>query len=240
MVNAFLGFDHELQVADLIDDEAKWRVGFIKMCTLPFESDAILNIHILVAAMRDRRFWKFDDKGRFILFGRIALSGDKQWPYPPEGCCRVDVDALFNPVLRLYGLGVVIRNSTGSIVAALAKSIKHPTSVLGAEILAAISGINLCLDEGITPVLLFSNSILTVQVLSDSNVDDCIVVDELQDFRLMVSGGLVLKVSHMYRKVNRVAHSLAQFVASLSDAVKWVSNYPPWLEHLVSLDCLND
>ncbi|KAH6795056.1 hypothetical protein C2S52_005533 [Perilla frutescens var. hirtella] len=108
-----------------------------------------------------------------------ALAGDKQWSCPPEGCCRVDVDALFNPVLRLYSLGVVIRNSTDFVVAALAKPIKHPTSVLGVEILAAISGINLCLEEGITHVLLFSNSILTVQVLSDSNVDDRIVVDEL-------------------------------------------------------------
>lgn len=45
-----------------------------------------------------------------------------------------------------------------------------------------------------------------------------------------------MQVSHIYRTVNVVVHSLAQHLTLFTAVVEWVSDYPPWLSTLVSLN----
>lgn len=128
----------------------------------------------------------------------------------------MDSDAGFDERIGKFSIGVVCRNHAGKALAASAQSIRHPGSVLGAELQPIKYAINFNLKRGFRLVRIFSNSILTVQVITDRQNYlgplSAIVWDILHHFK----APLFLNIQHVSRVANVDVHSLAHFVFSSS------------------------
>lgn len=75
--------------------------------------------------------------------------------------------------------------------------------------------------------------------MNNFDAKENILDDDFKDILIWACKIFIVKISHMYRNATLVAHNLAQFVAFLSDVVSWVSNFPPWLQHLANSISLN-
>ncbi|XP_073133667.1 uncharacterized protein [Henckelia pumila] len=119
-------------------------------------------------------------------------------------------------------VGVVVRNSQGVVLGAMAESIRNPGSVLGAELIAIRSGMDFCIRNGYLNICIFSDSLQAVR--SVNNLDENLgVLGSLvmEICSLLISTNFVSLI-HMSRNANGVAHLLARMGLSLTSKVVWL------------------
>ncbi|KAL6569608.1 hypothetical protein OROMI_014122 [Orobanche minor] len=88
--------------------------------------------------------WEAYQQAKPTTLGAEVLGvrcGNRVWRRPPKGRFRVDVDAAFDRQRNMFGVGVIVRDCNGGVVAALAKRIKPTPNVMCAEVKAVINGI---------------------------------------------------------------------------------------------------
>ena len=90
------------------------------------------------------------------------------WSPPPLGLCKVNVDAAtFN--IRSIGIGIVIQDSMGQVVATLCKKLEVPLDPLKAKSKAFEAGILFALSRGFNDVVLEGDSQVMVNALAGSS-----------------------------------------------------------------------
>ncbi|KAL6583519.1 hypothetical protein OROMI_005597 [Orobanche minor] len=164
--------------------------------------------------------------------------GDKNWRKPKRGRLRVDVDAHFNPSAGKFGVGVVVRNEYGELVAALAKPSQPSSNAMMAEIMAVIQGIQFCADFHFGPVEIFTDSVLVAKVMADQEEVKQLLPEVLSDLVRMACETFLVGISHLYRSANEAAHCLASYAACNSNLFCWTADFPDWLEEISSRDML--
>lgn len=155
-------------------------------------------------------------EARKAFASRMAMGvsvGDYKWVPPNDGVFRVDVDVGFDKSINRFDIGVVIRDAQRRLIAALSKPFRGLRSVLGGN-LAVPHGLTLCIKVDIAHVVIYTDLILAVKVISDPSNSSSMSDDELHEIRELVSKGFVLGFYHMYRSANSVAHELACFAKS--------------------------
>ncbi|XP_024033460.1 uncharacterized protein LOC112095589 [Citrus clementina] len=74
-----------------------------------------------------------------------------EWANPPKGCYKVNVDAAINVSNQKAGLGVVIRNSVGKVVAAAVQGAPYKGDVACMEAEAVLFGIQSAQQAAVFP-----------------------------------------------------------------------------------------
>lgn len=67
-----------------------------------------------------------------------------QWSASSEGKLRLDVDVIFPVANDCCGVGGVVRNHVGQLVAVFGRVLRNPGSVLMGELLAINGGLTIC------------------------------------------------------------------------------------------------
>lgn len=88
-----------------------------------------------------------------------------QWLPPPTDCSRVNFDGATFPKLGKAGLGVVIRNWQGNVVASLSEQAPLPFSPDIVEAMAAARAISFARELGIKPFILEGDSEVVINTL---------------------------------------------------------------------------
>ncbi|KAL5807551.1 hypothetical protein ACOSQ3_030439 [Xanthoceras sorbifolium] len=91
-----------------------------------------------------------------------------RWKKPDHGCYKHNSDASTDYPNKLVGLGAIIRNDQGLVMAASTRKIRAGISVDSAEALAVLSGIQLAHEAGIYPIVVESDSKGVVDLLNGS------------------------------------------------------------------------
>jgi ribonuclease HI len=91
------------------------------------------------------------------------------WRAPRAGWLKANWDAALNNTSRKMGIGVVVRNESGEVVAALAKVIPFVEDPTAAEAIAAWHAVNLCVDRGFHQVVLERDSQIVVSALNQTS-----------------------------------------------------------------------
>ena len=81
-----------------------------------------------------------------------------EWANPPKGCYKVNVDAAINVSNQKAGLGVVIRNSMGKVVAAAVQGAPYRGDVACMEAEAVLFGIQSAQQAAVFPIIIESDS----------------------------------------------------------------------------------
>lgn len=98
-----------------------------------------------------------------------------------------------------------------------AKLIKHPKTIIGVELLAALHEIILSIERNVSPILLFSDSILAVQAMKYFDDEESVLDDDLNETQICAIKTFIVKISLFIVVPTQLLHRLAQFVAYLSN-----------------------
>ncbi|KAL5541901.1 hypothetical protein UlMin_009611 [Ulmus minor] len=142
-------------------------------------------------------------------------GASKPWQAPIFGWVKVNSDAAWCSKQKKFGLGAIIRDSTGKVLGSVATPIFASVSVAVAEAWAIERGAALAKQLGFPTVVLES---------------DCLAVIKALDLRFA-------NVSEInYVMGNQVAHSLARLALSLESEQIWSTSTPESVNRYVIAD----
>ena len=139
---------------------------------------------------------------------------------------KVNFDGATFKERNLAGMGGVIRNDKGLIMAAFTQTIPLPTSVEIVEVLAAYSALVLANELSLNQVQLEGDSEIIINALSKGGKDSSSFGHILMDIKLLSSAFQCLSFSHFRRQANKVVHCLVRLACKFSLYQVWMEEIP--------------
>ena len=148
------------------------------------------------------------------------------WKPPPENWFKLNVDAATNAGKERAGLGAIVRNWKGEIMAAGIQSTNFHGDLEYAEAEAIYFGIKMAIDAGLVPLMVESNSKTAVSLVkgSDKRLKEISwLIGEIQDYMGVKNS---FKINHVLRSSNATAHRLAKYAVSNTSDIIWLEEIP--------------
>nr|XP_023921584.1 uncharacterized protein LOC112033036 [Quercus suber] len=111
-------------------------------------------------------FWEVHKQEARTLAHRTPV----RWYPPPNTCFKGNFDAALFDGLDCAGIGVVLRDSSGNVIAALSQWIDHTSSVELAEALAARRAVVLARELSLFDVIFEGDCLRIVQALKNTGL----------------------------------------------------------------------
>ena len=159
-----------------------------------------------------------------------------RWAPPPLGQYKVNSDGAVFANQRKVGLGVMIRDNNGNVIAALSSPMVGPLGTLETEAKAMEVGMRFTLDLGIRDVVVECDALVvfnTVQGLATPSSSILFSVDSILQQACWFRSCCF---SYTKREGNVPAHMLAQYSKSLVSYVAWVESCPSHIERACAQD----
>ena len=134
------------------------------------------------------------------------------------------------------GIGVVIQNEFGEVMAALSEKIALPSSVETLELLAARRATVIAMELGLQQISFEGDAEGVIKALSQRDVTHSPVGHLVKDFRSIASSLGTFSLSHTKRQGNNVAHALARTACFSFPLLVWMEDVPPSILHYVLRD----
>ncbi|KAK3221985.1 hypothetical protein Dsin_009010 [Dipteronia sinensis] len=167
---------------------------------------------------------------------RSPLPLSIRWQPPLEGHYKVNPDAAIDIQQGRLGLGFVIRECQGFVLASGASRLEVEYSPKVAEATAILRGINFALETGLTPTIVETDALGVVDLVNG----DCSISTEIglivQDIKDKLRTSSIGPVVFVPRKANMVADALSKMALVLDDDRFWMESYPPGVERVVLED----
>lgn len=166
----------------------------------------------------------------------VLPGNNVTWTPPPPSLFKINVDGALSKSSGSIGIGVVIRDDAGWVVAALCKRIHAPLGPLELEAKAFEAGFLLARDIDLQDIVLERDSLVIVRALCGlSNLPSS--VDALcLGMQLLSSDFHSVTVSHVRREGNKPAHILAKYALSIDDSIVWMEESPSCVEQALIQD----
>ncbi|XP_016173756.1 uncharacterized protein LOC107616295 [Arachis ipaensis] len=147
---------------------------------------------------------------------------------PPPGRYKINVDAASNNGVK-GGVGVVIRDSNGLVVAAATLEVAPALSVREAEAFAFYQGVNIAAQTCFLEIEIEGDNIEVVNALNSNNPFGGTFGTIISNCKALLCCFRFYKISHIKRNKNSVAHSLAKLALTRPNLM-WLEETPT--EHL--------
>ena len=162
-----------------------------------------------------------------------------RWLPPPEGVYKANFDAAFFGSSGTVGIGVVVRDSKGEIIAALSQKILEPHSVDAAEALACSRAVVFAKELCLLSVIVEGDSMQIVQAASNKRANLTLFGHVINEIHESCSSFNRISFQHVRRDGNKLAHSLARRAVLSADTVVWVEELPTDLEDVFQMDLVD-
>uniref|UniRef100_A0A803P119 Uncharacterized protein n=1 Tax=Cannabis sativa TaxID=3483 RepID=A0A803P119_CANSA len=158
---------------------------------------------------------------------------NKSWQPPPHGQLKLNVDAALDSAAGVMGIGGIVRDSNGNVVAAISKSIRGCFQVKEIEAHA----ISLCLQwlhhSGYVIHFIETDAQLVSQSVNNYQVHHSRFHDLIYDVIYQMSFFPRVSLSHVCRSANNAAHGLARFALRLDSDMVWRADVPAPIQAVV-------
>ena len=134
------------------------------------------------------------------------------------------------------GIGVVVQDAKGMVIAALAEKITYPGSVLMLEALAARRAAKFVMELGISVSEFEGDSEVVYKALRTADWSHPSIGQIIKDTLSIVGSLRTFSFSHTRRQGNCVAHALAKRAIISFPLLVWMEHVPSDVEQLVVLD----
>nr|XP_023920414.1 uncharacterized protein LOC112031943 [Quercus suber] len=136
--------------------------------------------------------------------------GRIQW-CPPQGeTYKTNYNGAVFTETGKAGIGMVVRNAKGEVMADLAKKISHPGSVELLEALAARRDVKFTVELGFMDSEFEGDSEIVCKALGSADCSHSSIGQIVKDIMSMISSLRTYTFSHVRRQGNGVAHALAK------------------------------
>ncbi|KAL5817062.1 hypothetical protein ACOSQ3_025440 [Xanthoceras sorbifolium] len=162
---------------------------------------------------------------------------DVKWHPPNSNCYKFNTDASIDDHKNCTGLGVIIRDSRGLVMASCVKGFDSLYSPPIAEALAILRGITLAVETGLLLVCVESDTKFVVNLITSKAAPISEIGVVIEEILLLISMHPVYSVRFIPRLANWVAHWLAKFGLSVVGEFVWLEDCPLCVENLVLNDC---
>ena len=150
-----------------------------------------------------------------------------QWQPPLRNLVKANFDGAVFGEEQEDGIGVVIRNNEGQVLAALQEKVRMPTTMEILEILAARKAATFARELGFSQVCFEGDAELVVNYLqlgSVSNAPTCHLAKDFMSIRGYFQSSSII---HIRRHGNYVAHALARDSRISFPLRLWMKEIPP-------------
>ncbi|XP_065638811.1 uncharacterized protein LOC136071439 [Quercus suber] len=145
------------------------------------------------------------------------LSNEIKWSPPQLGHYKVNVDRAVFSKRKQVGIGVIIRDSGGMVIAALSRKLAFPLGALETEAKAMEVGVQFALDVGVRDVTLEGDSICICNALQGLGEASFSVQNIVAGTLHLAKGFRTVAFSYTKRLGNVPAHLLAQYAANVEN-----------------------
>ncbi|XP_022139684.1 uncharacterized protein LOC111010533 [Momordica charantia] len=133
------------------------------------------------------------------------------WCPAEEGVFKLKTDASFSSIDFNAGLGVIIiRDHRGQVLASATKYLEHVASVDDAEALAAVEGLRVAMETGISPILLETDSLRIYNLFARDKEGLSKTGSIIEYVKTHLATRLQVSYSFTKRTGNTIAHLLAR------------------------------
>ena len=165
----------------------------------------------------------------------VSSTNRVTWIPPPANSLKINFDgALFRDINKV-GLGVVIRNDHGQVLASLSEQIQLPFSFDLVEAIAVAWAISFAHELSLSNYILEGDSDVVINALKRND-------DSLSSFgHILASAKSLTDVNcitffHTHRIGNTVAHNLAKHARHIIGFKVWMEDVPPHLHSILFAD----
>ena len=128
---------------------------------------------------------------------------------------KVNFDGAVFKESNSAGIGVVIRDDLGQVMASMSESVHLPSSVDEVETLAAVRAIYFAQEVGFSSIILEGDSERVIKSLRSEKSSFASFGHLIEDAKVLTESFVDFTVSHVRRQGNYVAHKLARHVSDL-------------------------
>ena len=139
--------------------------------------------------------------------------------------------AMFREIQRV-GMGVIVRNAKGCVLASMAETFHLPFSVAIVEVIAEKKALQFAKDIGLSSIILEGDSKIVIDGLKSTysflNKYGHLLVEAKEVADQMDA----VEFQHVPRQANKSAHNIARHARHVSEFTGWMEDVP---SHLVSV-----
>jgi ribonuclease HI len=158
------------------------------------------------------------------------------WCFPPSGRLKINVDGSFHAASGKGGIGVIIRNEDGRVLAALQRSLPFISSAFQAEAEACRAGLKVAMQQGWDNIIVETDCAILATALAKTGEDLSDIGRIIGDCKEYFSTFNYIDIRHIFREANGVANRLAH-IASYSNVDElWLDETPSIIEDVLYED----
>ena len=150
-----------------------------------------------------------------------------RWKPPPLDVFKINFDGAVFVEENCSGVGVIIRNREGLVLAAMTEKIPQLLKPIEIEARAATRALEFAREVGISAAVLEGDSLLVIKALETKDVGLAPFGLLIQDAYNFIPAFSLLSYSHTKREGNLVAHDLAKLAVTIPNCVVWMEDVPP-------------
>ncbi|KAL0014778.1 hypothetical protein SO802_001847 [Lithocarpus litseifolius] len=170
---------------------------------------------------------------------RESITMEIKWCPPQLGSYKVNVDGAVFTKQKQVGIGVVIRDSAGEVIAALSHKLARPLGALETEAKAMEVGIQFALDVGVWDVIFEGDALSICNALRGVGEVATLVQNLVVGMSQRVKAFRSYAFSHTKRQGNIPAHLLAHYARNIVSYVAWLEECPSLIEHACAHDLVS-
>jgi ribonuclease HI len=198
-----------------------------------FQGEFATPTHILQCASNQLESAKSNGEAVRQVGQRRSPQDRERWKKPSREFLKCNWDAAIDSDEMRMGVGVVIKNHEGEVVAAKCCTKPHITDPLVAEIVAAWSAAQFIRHLEIDHVLVEGDSLGVIQSLGGVDRSWAPAGHLVDDAKALLNNCRCWKAMHVRREANAAADCLAKMALQLIEEHQWRNSTPLCIREIV-------
>ena len=161
------------------------------------------------------------------------------WVAPTDLVYKLNFDATIFKELNCSGVGVIIRNANGEVMAAMSAKGPPVEDSEVAEALACRKAMEFAIDAGFSELIIEGDNVAVMSSLSHGGPNLSRIGHVVQDIQWLATGLRWAQFSHVKRSANSVAHVLARYAKNVVEEMICLEETPPPAVEALYLDYLH-